>query len=191
MTSVCYIVVILLDPCGVEADGVALDIRDPTDLKKESYAKVCGVLVNSHYSVREYISVVGVGLNVANASPTTSLNALLEKLAPRPKLQPFAPEKLLARILTAFEELYTGFLQTGFNRHFEETYYDYWLHMYQTVTLEEEGGAQARIKGITRDYGLLLAEELGWDNRPTGKVWQLQSDSNSFDFFRGLIKRKT
>jgi biotin--protein ligase len=37
---------------------------------------------------------------------------------------------------------------------------------------------------------LLLAEELGWDDRPTGRVWQLQSDSNSFDFFRGLVKRK-
>lgn len=73
-------------------------------------------------------------------------------------------------------------------------YYDDWLHMHQAVTLEEEGGTRARIKGITRDYGLLLAEELvrGWDGseRTTGKVWQLQSDSNSFDFFKGLVKRK-
>jgi biotin--protein ligase len=37
---------------------------------------------------------------------------------------------------------------------------------------------------------LLLAEELGWEDRPTGKVVQLQSDSNSFDFFKGLVKRK-
>jgi biotin---protein ligase len=49
---------------------------------------------------------------------------------------------------------------------------------------------RARIKGITRDWGLLLAEELGWDDRSTGKIWQLQSDSNSFDFFKGLVKRK-
>lgn len=64
--------------------------------------------------------------------------------------------------------------------------------MHQVVTLEEEGGARARIKGITRDYGLLLAEELRWDGseRPTGRVWQLQSDSNSFDFLRGLVRRK-
>lgn len=70
-------------------------------------------------------------------------------------------------------------------------YYSDWLHMDQIVTLEAEGGARARIKGITRDYGLLIAEELGWEDRPTGKVWQLQSDSNSFDFFKGLLKRKT
>jgi biotin--protein ligase len=69
-------------------------------------------------------------------------------------------------------------------------YYSDWLHMDQIVALEAEGGVRARIKGITRDYGLLIAEELGWEDRPTGKVWQLQSDSNSFDFFKGLVKRK-
>jgi biotin--protein ligase len=72
----------------------------------------------------------------------------------------------------------------------EGEYYDNWLHTDQIVTLETEGGMKARIKGITRDWGLLLAEELGWQDRPTGKVVTLQSDSNSFDFFRGLVRRK-
>ena len=58
------------------------------------------------------------------------------------------------------------------------------------MNLEAEGGSRARIKGITRDWGLLLAEELGWEDRPTGRIWQLQSNSNSFDFFKGLIKQK-
>lgn len=58
------------------------------------------------------------------------------------------------------------------------------------MTLEAESGVRARIKGITTDWGLLRAEELGWEDRPTGKVLTLQSDSNSFDFFKGLIKRK-
>jgi biotin--protein ligase len=58
------------------------------------------------------------------------------------------------------------------------------------VTLEAEGGVRARIKGITRDWGLLVAEELGWEDQWTGKRWTLQSDSNSFDFFRGLVRRK-
>lgn len=69
-------------------------------------------------------------------------------------------------------------------------YYKHWLHTDQIVTLEAEGGVRARIKGITRDWGLLLAEELGWEDRATGKIWTLQSDSNSFDFFKGLVKRK-
>lgn len=137
----------------------------------------------------EYISVVGIGLNATNASPTTALAALAARYA-IPGAAPVTLEKLLARILTTFEDLYTRFLRSGFDRGFEEMYYEDWLHMHQIVTLEEEGGVRARIKGITRDYGLLLAEELGWGDRPTGRVWQLQSDSNSFDFFRGLVKRK-
>ena len=60
----------------------------------------------------------------------------------------------------------------------------------QIVTVESEGGLRARIKGITRDWGLLFAEELDRDERSTGHMIALQSDSNSFDFFKGLIKRK-
>lgn len=59
------------------------------------------------------------------------------------------------------------------------------------MTIETQGGGRARIKGITRNWGLLLAEELGWEDRATGKVWELQSDSNSFDFLKGLLKLKT
>lgn len=69
-------------------------------------------------------------------------------------------------------------------------YYRHWLHTDQIVTLEAEGGVRAQIKGITRDWGLLIAEELGWEDRGTGKLWTLQTDSNSFDFFKGLVRRK-
>lgn len=83
-------------------------------------------------------------------------------------------------------------------------YYKMWLHSDQIVTLEttdEEEGAGAvtvRIEGITRDWGLLVAEEVvggGRENgngkvRGTGKKFLLQSDSNSFDFMRGLVRRK-
>ena len=72
----------------------------------------------------------------------------------------------------------------------ERQYYEHWLHMDQTVTLENEGGIKARIKGITRDWGLLRAEELGYEDRATGRIITLQSDSNSFDFFNGLIRSK-
>ncbi|KAL9004619.1 MAG: hypothetical protein Q9188_002586 [Gyalolechia gomerana] len=156
---------------------------DPTDPSGKTFVKIGGILVNSHYSTSEYLSVVGIGLNTTNASPTTSLNALNPPV-------PFTLEKLLARILTCFSSLYTRFIRTGFDRYFEDLYYKHWLHSEQIVTLEAEGGIRARIKGITTDWGLLKAEELGWEDRATGKVVELQSDSNSFDFFKGLIKRK-
>ncbi|KAL9102161.1 MAG: hypothetical protein Q9163_002661 [Psora crenata] len=153
---------------------------DPTS---KAYVKVGGILVNSHYDSKVFLSIVGIGLNATNAAPTLSLNAL--KLP-----SPFTPEKLLARILATFSNIYNGFSRTGFDKALENLYYEHWLHTDQIVTLEAEGGVRARIKGITNDWGLLVAEELGWEDRPTGKTWQLQSDSNSFDFFKGLVKRK-
>lgn len=161
---------------------------DPASPDKNAYVKIGGILVNSSYSGSDYNLVVGIGLNLANAAPTTSLNALAA--ASRHKLEPFQPEKLLARILTTFESIYNKFCYEGWNRALEDEYYKNWLHTDQIVTLETEGGARARIKGITRDWGMLLAEELGSEDRGTGKIFQLQSDSNSFDFFKGLLKRK-
>ncbi|TVY52737.1 Biotin--protein ligase [Lachnellula cervina] len=159
--------------------------QDPSKPGKREYVKVGGILVNSSYSAGNYDLVVGIGLNTTNAAPTTSLNALLPA-----GLTPFTLEKLLARILTKFEIIYKNFCRTGFDRKLEQTYYDNWLHTDQIVTLEAHGGARAKIKGITRNWGMLLAEELGWEDRPTGKIWELQSDSNSFDFFKGLLKKK-
>lgn len=174
-------------PLSLNTDRITnpsdLDAADPADPSGETFVKIGGILVNSHYSTSEYLSVVGIGLNTTNASPTTSLNAL------KPPA-PFTLEKLLARILTCFSALYARFVRTGFDKYFEELYYKHWLHSEQLVTLEAEGGIRARIKGITTDWGLLKAEELGWEDRATGKVVELQSDSNSFDFFKGLIKRK-
>lgn len=170
-------------------DIYALEPGKDDTFSKENYVKIAGILVNSHYNTKEYIAVCGCGINTANAAPTTSLNQLIKCLRTK-DLPPFTVEKLLARILTVFEELYTTFLQTGFDKDMEALYYKDWLHMDQIVTLEAESGQRARIKGITRDYGLLIAEELGWEDRPTGKRFQLQSDSNSFDFFKGLVKRK-
>ncbi|KAL5115744.1 biotin holocarboxylase synthetase [Pleosporales sp. CAS-2024a] len=150
--------------------------------------KIGGILVNSSYSGSSYDVVCGIGLNLSNALPTTSLNQLAS--AQSPPLKAFTAEKLLASILAQFEMLYSTFCRAGFTRDMEGDYYDHWLHTDQIVTLETEGGVKARIKGITRDWGLLLAEELGWEDRSTGKVFTLQSDSNSFDFFRGLLRRK-
>ncbi|GME57006.1 Biotin/lipoate A/B protein ligase [Neofusicoccum parvum] len=150
------------------------------------YVKLSGVLVNSSYQDSEFTVSVGVGLNLANAAPTTSVDALAKAHG----LPPVRAEKLLACIMTRFQELYTKFCRDGWDAELQEIYYRLWLHKHQIVILENEGDIRAQIKGITSDWGLLLVEELGWEDRKTGKVWALQSDSNSFDFFKGLLKRK-
>lgn len=154
--------------------------------KRDDYVKIGGILVNSSYAGGDYTLIPGIGLNVLNSSPTTSLATLCTHY----NLAPPTLEKLLASILTRFEKLYTEFCREGFSERFRSTYYEAWLHEGQIVTLEQEGGVRARIRGVTRDWGLLIAEELGWEDRATGRVWELQSDSNSFDFFRGLVRRK-
>ncbi|KAJ4393410.1 biotin holocarboxylase synthetase [Gnomoniopsis smithogilvyi] len=158
--------------------------------KEANYVKIGGILTNCAYSNGAYQMVVGVGLNTTNGKPTTSLDAVLAKFSQRHKLPPFRIERLLARLLTRFESLYREFVRNGFTREMEERYYDNWLHSNQLVTLEAEGGVKARVVGITRDWGLLRAQEVGFDGRPTGRLWALQSDENSFDFWRGLVKRK-
>ena len=152
--------------------------RDPTKPAGEppTYVKIGGILSNCAYCAGEYKVVLGIGVNATNGRPTTSLDALLP-----PHLAPFRVERLLARILVRLEALYRAFVRRGFTRELESAYYAHWLHGRQVVTLEPHGGARARIVGITSDWGMLRAEELGSDDRPTGKMWALQSDENSFD----------
>jgi biotin--protein ligase len=172
-------------------ESMPVRLKWPNDVYAEDpenpgkFVKICGILVNSSFSDGVYNLVVGCGINAINKLPTTSLNAI------RPKGTPvFSLEKLLARILTKFEDIYTSFCRTGFSADLEKRYYGLWLHSQQIVTLETEGGARARVVGITRDWGLLKVEELGWEDQPTGRVWTLQADGNSFDFFKGLLKAK-
>ncbi|KAI0203631.1 class II aaRS and biotin synthetase [Astrocystis sublimbata] len=161
--------------------------KDPrnTSSSEPAYVKIGGILSNCVYSSGSYQIVLGIGINTTNGRPTTSLDALLPS-----HLAPYRIEKLTARILTRLETLYKTFVRNGFTKELERAYYDEWLHGRQIVTLEAQGGVRARIVGITTDWGMLKAEELGRDDKPTGKMWALQSDENSFDFFRGLVKRK-
>ncbi|KAK8115987.1 biotin-protein ligase [Apiospora sp. TS-2023a] len=158
-------------------DIYALDPRSKTP---GTYVKIGGILANCAYSDGAYQIVLGIGINTTNGRPTTSLDALLPS-----HLAPFRIERLVARILTRLESLYKQFVRKGFTDELERIYYSHWLHGRQEVTLEAEGGVRARIVGITRDWGMLRAEEIG-----SGKMWALQSDENSFDFFKGLVKRK-
>ncbi|KAL7273035.1 biotin holocarboxylase synthetase [Rhizina undulata] len=163
---------------------------------EKGYVKVGGILVNSSYADNQFHLVVGCGINTTNRAPTTSLNLILEALNLRRKakgvlpLPAFEQEKLLAKILVVFEEMYDKFRLLGF-KPFEELYYRHWLHSNQIVRLEMEGGSRARIRGITMDFGLLRADEVDRDDRVTGRVFTLQSDNNSFDFLKGLLKKKT
>ncbi|PHH66498.1 hypothetical protein CDD81_6973 [Ophiocordyceps australis] len=157
---------------------------DPTS-HSERYVKVGGILSQCCYFDGSYQIVLGIGINANNPRPTTSLSSL----AP-PHAAPLRLEVLLARLLASLEAVYSQFLREGFSADLEHRYYRHWLHTGQLVQLEAEGGARARVLGITSDWGMLRVEQTDQDGRGTGKIWTLQSDENSFDFWKGLVRRK-
>ncbi|KAK3952032.1 biotin-protein ligase [Pseudoneurospora amorphoporcata] len=176
-------------------------VRDPSKPDEPAYVKVSGILANCSYSAPNYQIIVGIGINTNNAEPTTSLDALLKWTASKlggdkPCPPQFKIERLVARIITCLEILYDHFLSKGFSDKLEALYYKHWLHTNQIVTLQEEDGVKARVLGITKDQGLLVAEEVMADGtelnswKRTGTLFQLQSDENGFDYWKGLIKRK-
>lgn len=159
---------------------------DPTSPKnKPTYTKIGGILSQCAYFNGNYQTVLGVGVNTTNRKPTISLADLLP-----PGVAPLRIETLLARFLTTFESLHAQFLRQGFSADLEKRYYKHWLHTGQEVTLEAEGGVRARVLGITRDWGMLRVEEIDMHGRGTGKLWALQSDENSFDYWKGLLRKK-
>jgi biotin--protein ligase len=80
----------------------------------------------------------GIGFNVTNAAPTTSINHVLEALNHRrnangqDSLEPYKQETLLAYILVAFEELHARFCSNGWDKYLEDLYHKSWLHRYVT-----------------------------------------------------------
>jgi biotin--protein ligase len=121
-------------------------------------------------------------------------------------------ERLQASILVALEDLHLQFSSSGWDHDIERMYYNMWLHTDQLVTLrledEEQQAEQnvshlpnelqksdwrARIKGITSDQGMLIAEEVLDENATPGqraRRFELRSDMNSFDFMQGLVRKK-
>ncbi|CAK7267884.1 biotin holocarboxylase synthetase [Sporothrix epigloea] len=189
--------------------------RDTTsDSIQSSYVKIGGILSSCVFQNDHYQVVLGIGLNALNKRPTTSLEALVTP-ALRKKLFGSATstrkvidnEKLLACVLVHLEALYKQFCRQGFAGELERRYYRHWLHTNQVVTLEAVAGTpRARVLGISADWGLLQVAEVvqsaaasirggeGEDDqeeRLTGRVWKLQSDENSFDYWKGLVRTKT
>ena len=173
-----------------------------------AWAKIGGVLVTSSYAatasgIPAYMCVVGVGLNVCNRASSPSALCLAD-LHPGP----WASETLLSDVLAAFQRLYARFRGIGFAADIRARYEEAWLHGGQVVMVDGSSdaspyssspssdddtavgvgaGIRVRILGVDSKWGFLVAEELG---PPPCRRWELRSDGNSFDFLRGLIRRK-
>ncbi|KAI0550742.1 biotin-protein ligase [Xylaria curta] len=170
-------------------------VEESRNATQPTMAKIGGALVQFNTFEKEYLLVVGVGLNTTNASPTTSLTRVLDTLNISrirnglPILEPLSLEKLLACILDVFERLYIEFRIHGWDRALKHFYTQNWLHSDQIVTIESiDGAPRGRIVGISSTTSYLLVQELGSNNQPTGQTHELDPEGNSFDFFHGLLK---
>lgn len=159
-------------------------IKWPNDLYLNG-SKVGGILCTSTYKSKKFNVSAGIGLNVNNEKPTTSLNTFLSELCGGG--YQFQREDVLAAFFNKFEKFYGLFVNQGFKT-LEELYYKTWLHSGQRVVVQEKDGDKVvehvvTIQGLTSS-GYLLA--VGDDNQ----MCELHPDGNSFDFFKGLVRRK-
>jgi hypothetical protein len=109
--------------------------------------KIGGVLVNSSYQSGTFFLVIGVGINVANPRPTTSLNELIQQhnaTKGQPRLEELTLEEVLADILTTFEVFRHEFEDAITARRsskgpefafepFLGRYYSRWLHRFVNI----------------------------------------------------------
>lgn len=161
------------------------------DSKEVTHTKIGGILVNTNVFNGVFYLVLGAGVNVSNEAPTTSINSVIDamneyyaKIGKNKRLSHLEEEKLLAKFLTIFNQMFTKFKVDGFTP-FLKDYYKMWFHSNQIVTLSHKNGAKAQVCGITPDWGMLMAKDL-----KTGTIYELQPDGNSFDMFNGLISQK-
>ncbi|PHT31360.1 Biotin--protein ligase 1, chloroplastic [Capsicum baccatum] len=172
----------------VEKGTPHLDVRIkwPNDLYLGGL-KVGGILSTSVYRSKKFYISAGVGLNVGNEKPTTCLNAVLKRV--NPLSRELKREDIIAAFFNKFESFYDVFLEQGFQA-LEELYYTTWLHSGQRVIVQDRSDDQDQlvenvvtIQGLTSSGYLLAITD-------DGQMCELHPDGNSFDFFKGLIKRK-
>ncbi|CAN1194498.1 Biotin--protein ligase 1, chloroplastic [Linum perenne] len=159
-------------------------IKWPNDIYLNGL-KVGGILCTSTYRSKKFNISAGIGLNVDNDKPTTCLNTALRAMSH--DVCRFTREEIVASFFNRFEELFDLFINQGFGP-LENLYYGSWLHSGQRVTIQENDSNQVKesvvtVQGLTSS-GYLLA--IGEDNQ----MYELHPDGNSFDFFKGLVRRK-
>eukprot|EP00238_Polyblepharides_amylifera_P009893 CAMPEP_0196582996 /NCGR_PEP_ID=MMETSP1081-20130531/41603_1 /TAXON_ID=36882 /ORGANISM="Pyramimonas amylifera, Strain CCMP720" /LENGTH=519 /DNA_ID=CAMNT_0041903741 /DNA_START=380 /DNA_END=1939 /DNA_ORIENTATION=- len=180
---------------------VDVRIKWPNDVYADG-KKIGGVLCESVYDMqrKEYVVVIGVGVNVSNAQPTTSVWDVikqkdLQRSSQAGVCRPVgmtltlpSRESILAGMLQRVESHLTALQTSGFSS-LEPAYLRHWMHTSQSVTLlETDSSGRKTLEGVVicglTKAGLLLATD------SKGTRFELHPDGNSLDFFAGLVRRK-
>lgn len=98
---------------------------------KKGLAKLGGILVNTNFVNGQWRVVIGTGINVLNALPTTSisqLHSLLAGRSPENALNTPTMESTFAKIMNAFEVKWEQFIEEKGFSGFMDEYLGRWLH---------------------------------------------------------------
>ena len=98
---------------------------------KKGRAKLGGILVNTNFVNGQWRVVIGTGINVLNALPTTSisqLHSLLAGQSPERAVNPPTMESTFAKIMNAFEVKWEQFTEEKGFSGFMDEYLGRWLH---------------------------------------------------------------
>uniref|UniRef100_A0AC35U732 BPL/LPL catalytic domain-containing protein n=1 Tax=Rhabditophanes sp. KR3021 TaxID=114890 RepID=A0AC35U732_9BILA len=159
-------------------------IKWPNDIYFDRSFKVGGVFSETCIYGDVYKCVIGVGINILNPKPTVCLNDML----PKDYGSQLNIAEVIAEILNKFEFHVVMFEKRGYQAFLKEYIY-FWLHTDEEVTIEGKSrlpkdAQQCIIKGIDQ-HGLLEVK-----NKKSGETFSVDSDGNSFDMLKGLIKIK-
>ncbi|KAM5336093.1 biotin--protein ligase isoform 2-T2 [Glossophaga mutica] len=164
---------------------INLRVKWPNDIYYGDLMKLGGVLVNSTLMGETFYILIGCGFNVTNSNPTICINDLVAAYNREhgAALEPLRPDCLIARTVTALEQLMDRF-QDGGPHAVLPLYYKYWVHSAQQVRLGSAEGPKAWIVGLD-DSGFLQVHQ------EDGRVVTVHPDGNSFDMLRNLIVPKS
>ncbi|CAD6192008.1 unnamed protein product [Caenorhabditis auriculariae] len=156
-----------------------LRIKWPNDFYFNRSHKVGGMLAAVNTRDDGFLISIGAGINVWNEKPTVCLNDML----PKDSENKINVEELIAESLNRFQYWMTDFENNGGER-FRRKYYEYWLHNYEEVYLQDIG-EKVMIRGLDENGFLEVRSK-----ENSGKVFSITDDGNTFDMMKGLIRQK-
>lgn len=179
-----YIAALAIVQAALETPNAATNVRIkwPNDVFANAQ-KIAGVLCEATVSgsAQACEVLVGIGVNVCNSSPTTSL---LNVGSMSKNDTETARERFAGLVLTRFEQLYDEFCEFGFERRLLDLYVCSWMHGGQEVRIGDENGPAATVKGLAPN---------GWVRvfRHDWRAFQdLPPEETSLDMVQGIIKQK-
>lgn len=169
----------------IENRDLDVRIKWPNDIFTSDGKKLGGILCQSSYShAGSFDITIGIGLNVDNDEPTTSINALLRSLTTN--TIPFSRLTLLSHFASAFEKDFQTFITHGFEP-FLGNYLQYWLHAKQSVELKTPlHTRKVVVQNISLETGYLIAS----DAEDNSVLYELHPDGHSLDWMQGLMVHK-